>query len=111
MKTLVLGAYWVYCGTCRQSLNSSECHMAKQSVNFTSPNNEWLNAKVASEEYPSKTDIVNDLIRREREREDKFQTLKAAIEEGLASGISEKTVEDIRNDVLKRLKHNGQIPT
>lgn len=85
--------------------------MAKQSVNFTSPNNDWLNAKVASEEYPSKTDVVNDLIRREREREDKFQTLKVAIEEGLASGISDKTVEDIRNDVLKRLKANGQIPT
>ncbi len=82
----------------------------KQSVNFTSPNNEWLNAKVESEEYPNKTDIINDLIRREREREEKFHTLKAAIEEGLSSGISDRTVEDIRNDVLKRLRKNGQIP-
>ena len=84
--------------------------MTKQSVNFTSPNADWLNAKVESKEYPNKTDIVNDLIRREREREEKFQTLKAAIEEGLASGISERTVEEIRNDVLERLKKNGQIP-
>lgn len=83
--------------------------MIKQSVNFTSPNNEWLNAKVASEEYPNKTDIINDLIRREREREEKFSALKAAIEEGLSSGISDKTVEDIRNDVLKRLRANAQI--
>ena len=50
--------------------------MTKQSVNFTSPNDDWLNAKVESKEYPNKTDIVNDLIRREREREEKFQTLK-----------------------------------
>jgi antitoxin ParD1/3/4 len=84
--------------------------MTKQSVNFTPPNDDWLNAKVASKEYPNKTDIVNDLIRREREREEKFKALKAAIEEGLASGVSDKTVEDIRNDVLKRLKKNGQIP-
>lgn len=83
--------------------------MTKQSVNFTPPNDDWLNAKVASKEYPSKTDVVNDLIRREREREDKFNTLRAAIEEGLASGISEKTVEEIRNNVLERLKKNGQI--
>jgi antitoxin ParD1/3/4 len=83
--------------------------MAKQSVNFTSPNNEWLNAKVKSEEYSNKTDIINDLIRREREREEKFYTLKSAIEEGLSSGVSDKTVEDIRNDVLKRLRKNGQI--
>ena len=82
----------------------------KQSVNFTSPNNEWLNAKVESEEYPNKTDVINDLIRREREREEKFHTLKAAIEEGLSSGISDRTVEDIRNDVLKRLRKNGQLP-
>lgn len=85
--------------------------MAKQSVNFTSPNNNWLNAKVASKEYPNKTDVINDLIRREREREEKFQTLKAAIEEGLTSGISNKTVEDIRNDVLERLRKNGELPT
>ncbi len=61
------------------------------------------------DDYPNKTDIINDLIRREREREEKFSALKAAIEEGLSSGISDKTVEDIRNDVLKRLRENGQI--
>ncbi len=83
----------------------------KQSVNFTSPNDNWLNAKVASNEYTNKTDVVNDLIRREREREEKFQALKTAIEEGLASGISNKTVEDIRNDVLERLRKNGELPT
>lgn len=84
--------------------------MAKQSVNFTSPNNNWLNAKVTSQEYPNKTDVINDLIRREREREEKFQTLKAAIEEGLASGISNKTVEDIKNNVLELLRKNGELP-
>jgi len=85
--------------------------MTKQSVNFTSLNNSWLNAKVASKEYQSKTDVVSDLIRREREREDKFNTLKAAIEEGLVSGIADKTVEDIRTEVLERLVKNGQLST
>lgn len=84
--------------------------MIKQSVNFTSPNNKWLNAKVLSEEYSSKTEIINNLIRHEREREEKFYALKAAIEEGLSSGISDKTVEDIRNDVLERLRKTGQLP-
>jgi len=83
--------------------------MSKQSVNFTEPNDAWLNLKVSAREYSSKTELVNDLIRREREREDKFHALKAAIEEGLSSGISTKSVEDIRKDVLKRLKENGEI--
>ncbi len=83
--------------------------MGKQSVNFSPPNEAWLNEKVDKQEYSSKTELVNDLIRREREREEKFHELKAAIEFGLQSGISDKTVEDIRNDVLERLKKNGTI--
>lgn len=85
--------------------------MGKQSVNFTQPNEEWLNTKVQTAEYASKTEIVNDLIRREREREGQHQLLKQAIEKGLASGISDKTLEDIRQDVLQRLRANGQLPT
>ncbi|HNO76201.1 MAG TPA: type II toxin-antitoxin system ParD family antitoxin [Nitrosomonas mobilis] len=84
--------------------------MTKQSVNFTSPNDDWLNAKVASKEYSNKTDVINDLIRREREREEKFQALKAAIEEGLASGISENSVPDIMKRVEKRMIENGTLP-
>ena len=91
-----MGLVWVYYRTHRAPKILKDLIMIKQSVNFTPPNNEWLNAKVASEEYPNKTDIINDLIRREREREEKFYALKAAIEEGLSSGISDKTVEDIR---------------
>ena len=84
--------------------------MTKQSVNFTPPNDDWLNAKVASKEYPNKTDIINDLIRREREREEKFKTLKAAIEKGLASDITDDNVLDIMQRVEKRMIENGTLP-
>ena len=84
--------------------------MTKQSVNFTPPNDDWLNAKVASKEYPSKTDIINDLIRREREREEKFKILKAAIEKGLASDITDDNVLDIMQRVEKRMIENGTLP-
>ena len=84
--------------------------MTKQSVNFTPPNDDWLNAKVASKEYPNKTDIINDLIRREREREEKFKILKAAIEKGLASDITDDNVLDIMQRVEKRMMENGTLP-
>ncbi len=83
--------------------------MTKQSVNFTLPNDNWLNAKVESKEYPNKTDIINDLIRREREREEKFNTLKAAIDEGLASSVTEDSVLDIMHRVEKRMIENGTL--
>ncbi|SFL26164.1 putative addiction module antidote protein, CC2985 family [Nitrosomonas aestuarii] len=84
--------------------------MTKQSVNVTPPNDDWLNAKVASKEYPNKTDIINDLIRREREREEKFKTLKAAIEKGLTSDMTEDNVLDIMQRVEKRMIENGALP-
>ncbi len=43
--------------------------MTRQSITLTKPNDEWLKARIESEEYTSKSEIVNDLIRRAREKE------------------------------------------
>ena len=43
--------------------------MPRQSISFTPPNDEWLRAQVESEEFTSKSDVVNDLIRKAREIE------------------------------------------
>ena len=43
--------------------------MPRQSISFTPPNEEWLRAQVESQEYTSKSDVVNDLIRKAREIE------------------------------------------
>lgn len=43
--------------------------MPRQSISFTPPNDDWLNAQVESQEYTSKSDVINDLIRKAREAE------------------------------------------
>ncbi len=43
--------------------------MTRQSISFTAPNDAWQRAQVDSEEYISKSDVVNDLIRKAREIE------------------------------------------
>jgi len=45
---------------------------------------------------------VRDLVRRDQEREEKRRALQAAIDEGRASGISDRGIEDIIADVRKR---------
>jgi antitoxin ParD1/3/4 len=37
--------------------------MGRQSISFTKPNDAWLKNQVDKEEYPSKNELVNDLIR------------------------------------------------
>ena len=37
--------------------------MARQSISFTQPNDEWLKNQVDRKEYSTKSELVNDLIR------------------------------------------------
>ena len=43
--------------------------MTRQSISITEPNETWLREQVESEEYTSKSEVVNALIRKARENE------------------------------------------
>jgi antitoxin ParD1/3/4 len=59
--------------------------MPRQSISFTPPNEEWLRAQVESQEYTSKSDVVNDLIRKAREIERTRVHLVKAEQSGFTS--------------------------
>jgi len=77
--------------------------MARQSISFTAPNEAWLKAQVESEEYTSKSEVVNDLIRKAREREYIRDKLIHA-EQG---GFSNLTPEEILTKARAALDGNG----
>jgi len=72
--------------------------MSRQSISFTEPNNEWLNRMVESKEYSSKSEVVNDLIRKAREnaKEIDFIRMKLALAE--VSGFSDKSAKEILSE-------------
>lgn len=77
--------------------------MTRQSISLTRPNDEWLKAQVESEEYTSKSDVVNDLIRRARE----VEVVRAKLEAAEKSGFSDRAPEQIRKDAKARLRNAG----
>ncbi|WP_417680533.1 ribbon-helix-helix domain-containing protein [Roseibium sp.] len=79
--------------------------MPRQSISLTRPNDEWLKAQVESEEYSSKSEVVNDLIRKAREMEEIRKKLIAAEE----SGFSDRTPEQIRADAKAKLKNAAGV--
>ena len=81
----------------------------RKSISFTDPHDAWIKAQITSGKYTSDSEVVRDLIRRQQEREDQFSTLKAAIQEGLESGISDKTVPQIMKNVEERLRADGKL--
>jgi len=76
--------------------------MARQSITFTPPNDDWLKSQLESQEYSSKSEVVNALIRDARKKEIDREMLVAALVEGEQSGMSERSADDIIRDVLKR---------
>jgi len=51
--------------------------MARQSISFTKPNDEWLKNQVDNKEYSSKSELVNDLIRQARKQQVQIDWINA----------------------------------
>ena len=50
-----------------------------------------------------------NLVHRDQEQNAKFQALKSAVQEGINSGVSNKTVKDITEEVEVRLGVDGRL--
>ena len=81
--------------------------MARQSISFTKPNDEWLKAQVDSKEYSSKSELVNDLIRQARKQQVHIDWIKAKLNKSENSGFTDNTKEQILNQSKSLL--NGKI--
>jgi len=63
--------------------------MARQSISFTKPNDEWLKAQVENDEYSSKSELINDLIRQARKQQAQIDWIRAKLEKSERSGFTD----------------------
>lgn len=82
----------------------------RKTISFTNQHNTWIKARLANGDYASDSEYVRDLIRRDQQENEKYQSLKAAIQDGLDSGISNRSINDIMQDVEQRLRDDGKLP-
>jgi antitoxin ParD1/3/4 len=83
-----------------------EVRMATMNISLPDPMKDWVNAQAESGRYANASDYVRDLIRQDQERADKVRQLQALIDQGLASGISEASIDD----VLARARKTARQP-
>ena len=76
--------------------------LVKKSITVTDRQEQWIRAQVASGEYGNDSEYFRDLIRRDQERNAQFRALKEAIQEGLESGVGDKTVKEIWAEAERR---------
>lgn len=76
--------------------------MTRLNVSLPDDLGDWATARAARSGFGDPADYVGELVRREREHEEKLARLQAAIDEGRASPISNRTIEDIIADGRRR---------
>jgi len=69
--------------------------MARQSISFTKPNDEWLKAQLDNQEYSSKSELINDLIRQARKQNAQIDWIRAKLDKSERSGFTDSTKEQI----------------
>ena len=70
----------------------------RKTITVTKAQDAWLKEQIAAGRYMNDSEIVRDLIREASERED-IKAIRAALEEGEQSGISDETPRTIRQGV------------
>jgi antitoxin ParD1/3/4 len=69
--------------------------MARQSISFTEPNEEWLKRQIDSREYTSKSELINDLVRQARRQQVQIDWIRAKLERAEQGGFTLESREEI----------------
>lgn len=83
--------------------------MTRQSISLTTPNNDWLNTQVNSEEYTSKSEVVNDLIRKARAQQNEIEFIRAKLIKSEQSGFTDLNRDEILAKSKEEFQHNGEL--
>ena len=77
----------------------------RASLSITEPNESWIQAQIDSKEFSSRSEVINDLIRKAREIE-RIRAKLIAAEEG---GFSNRTADEILAVSKAALRADGKI--
>lgn len=69
--------------------------MATMHISLPEPLKQWVEAQADTGRYSNASDYVRDLIRRDQERRGKIANMQHLVQEGLESGLSEKSMDQI----------------
>lgn len=74
----------------------------RKSITFTQQQDLWIKQQIEKGDYTNDSEYLRDLVRRDQAEQQKLEELRAAIQEGLDSGVSDKTVDQIWKEAEER---------
>lgn len=79
--------------------------MARQSISLTRPNDDWLKAQVESEEFSSKSEVVNDLIRKARE----IEYIRSKLSQAEQGTFTDRTAAEILRAIKEEVRRDREL--
>jgi len=76
--------------------------MQRKTITITDQMESWVKAQVDSGQYGNDSEYFRDLIRRDQERRVAATQLRSMLDEAEASGINNRTAEEIWAEAEKR---------
>ena len=77
--------------------------MARQSISFTKPNDEWLKSQIEKNEYSSKSELINDLVRQARNQQRQVDWIRMKLDSAEKSGFTSDSQQDIHRAAMEGL--------
>lgn len=81
--------------------------MATLSVSLPDRMKEYIDAQVEGGDFADTADYLRDLVRRDQER--RIEELRQIVDDALASGISTRTMQDIKDEGDRIAKERGYL--
>lgn len=78
--------------------------MAKISISMSDAMEKFVSERVESGEYNNTSEYFRDLVRRDQEKKEAEAKLRVMIQEAEASGISDKTFDEIWGEAVERYR-------
>jgi antitoxin ParD1/3/4 len=82
--------------------------MAKMTISMPDAMSAYVATRVEEGQYGNVSEFFRDLVRRDQQRRYADAHLRELIEEGEASGVDERTVEDIWAEVEAEVRQSGR---
>lgn len=79
----------------KKKIHQEASIMPTITVSLPNPMKTWIESQASNGQYSGVSDYIRDLIRRDQSRKSTTATLQAAITEGIESGISERSLDEI----------------
>lgn len=77
--------------------------MATMNVSLPDAMKAWVESRSEDGRYANASDYVRDLIRRDQVKAEKIAAMRRHVEEGLASGFSEVSMEEVWQEAMTQL--------